>query len=110
MKYTKKLHAYRLKLLLKRKDISLYCPANSLAPDKNDGTFTGMPWGMGDDNYSVCDICHDFICLKRKTLNEFGCPCHVLGEKKARELAEKALAKYYDRPSTRKSLDKKGEV
>ena len=84
MRYTEKLHAHRLKLMLEKEYPCEYCPARL----KFD---IGSPFIYDFSRNTiripgVCIVCKEFV----GTQDEPGCPCDILG-KKAISASWKAL-------------------
>lgn len=75
-KYTKEIHAARLRGMLKRKQPCICCPPT---PRYNDKESISALWSNADE---ACKICLEFVGLKFPT-NEpfFDCPCCALGDK-----------------------------
>ena len=79
--YTEKLHAHRLKVMLKREDPCNYCPKA-----KNFEIGTSIWEGARDLLYEIphyfssptgaCKVCQEFV-------NTFDCPCFELGREGA---------------------------
>ena len=90
MKYTEKLHAYRLKLMLKRDNICDCCPAAEGFRNDRQPTYN---W----TGYDACEICDSFI-LRAKDIavpsNTDGfCPCFMY--ENPTEMTLLALERYY---------------
>ena len=87
VRYTEKLHAYRLKLMLKRKDPCGLCP-------KMRGfVFLRRSWdietlypGSKFRRTGSCEVCQDF-------LEVYDCPCFALGKEEAIKQTWLALEK-----------------
>lgn len=89
MQYTKKVHAYRLKQMMKREKIRSSCPAARNFDCHSDC----------DDLWStctkeICRICREFVGLNKNVNN---CPCFVFGENEAIKLSNEALNKFYNK-------------
>jgi hypothetical protein len=78
--YTEKVHAHRLELMLKRKDLCSCCPAAK--------GFSGQELSINLWSNWPCRICRSFVGLKPLP----GCPCHRLGPEEARRRSIAALA------------------
>lgn len=94
-KYTKKLHAYRVSLMLKKikaKEISISacCPAAEGFLYAND-RICGDP----EDRFqeSLCKVCLEFVGVT--FTNPHSCPCCIFGPEKALVRTKKALKEYY---------------
>jgi len=84
MRYTEKLHAHRLKLMLEKENSCGHCPAR-LEFD------FGSPFIYGFSRNAicisdVCIVCKEFVGIQ----DEPDCPCDILG-KKAISASWKAL-------------------
>lgn len=118
MKYTKKLHAHRLKMMLNRIERDPECQLDTLCPadyfDHNDKL---MRWDEESKKYvfnelkyenDKCAVCREFIGSheERKLFpgSNFKvtvtCPCHVLGCEEAIKRSVKALEEYYGEEQT----------
>ena len=90
--YTKKMHAYRLSLMLDKPGPCNLCPAHPIDQWKNWSHITTL---MQSDD--VCNICRNFIGIPKFNLHRHRnlCPCYVRGEKAISD-SYKALTKYYN--------------
>ena len=81
-RYTEKVHAYRVQMMLKRTDIQNHCPATKrFSAHKN-----AIPGELWSDEYpDPCRMCQNFVGIT------YGCPCYILGEALARQRTYKAL-------------------
>ncbi len=90
VRYTKKLHAYRLSRMLdSSRKLMASCPA---APKFNvKDSFTAPHHLYNSSKKQVCGMCREFVAVGR----DEGCPCLILGKSKALERSEKALKAFY---------------
>ena len=84
VKYTKKMHAHRLSLMLLRKDPCSKCPRNI-----DFSVYKRANWVSPE--YESCRICRVFVGIG----SPVGCPCNSLGSKEAIRRSVKALKDYY---------------
>ena len=81
-RYTEKVHAYRVRVMLKRTDSCYCCPAARGFSTHKDA----MPGELWSDEHSYpCRICQNFVGITH------GCPCFNLGEALARQRTHEAL-------------------
>ena len=90
VRYTKKLHAYRLgKMLDSPRSLGISCPATL---GFNITThFQAHHQFYNSSREQVCGICRSFVLVRI----DAGCPCLILGISKAVEASEKALKAFY---------------
>ncbi len=83
VKYTKKLHAHRLEVMLTKQGSCNLCPRNkSFDPrEYKDEWITSAQ--------ECCIICQKFVGIT------YGCPCSMLGREEAIETTMRALKDYY---------------
>lgn len=90
VRYTTKLHVYRLKLMLKKEDeLTELCPAARRFNACN------SPYTLYKDDTdcrSPCNICGEFIGLN--TVMDKTCPCHVYGKELAYTLTHRLIQEY----------------
>lgn len=85
--YTKAIHAYRLKLMLKRDDLEKCCP-----PAKGFSSHSDCQELWSDKIYP-CVVCLDFVGANPNYSRH--CPCMDFGCEEARKRSEKAIKQYY---------------
>ena len=86
MRYTKKLHAYRLSRMLEHPEPCMCCPA-SKGFDETESAIA-----MWDNKYEICTICWEFLGEEENILY---CPCHVYNIAEVINLTLKKLKEFY---------------
>jgi hypothetical protein len=90
--YTKKLHAYRLTLMLNRPGVCSTCPAVPLKY-KQSGYYVNDGYKNPEEVHSICA---EFVGINPNNVIS-RCPCHVLGPDEAIRRTIEALKTYYSK-------------